>query len=310
MASKDYLKLCQEAQNKKLKLAKKQEKQIKQIYNDMYLNVSKKLSKVNPNTLSERYLEELKKELEKDIRTIHRRVGEIIKKNIEKSSELANNVQLDFFMSINNQYNLNMKDTFSTMFSKIPKAAMDEILFGKLYKDRKGLSERIWQYTKKFDKDIDYIIAEGIANKKSTYEIAKDLEKYVNPDAVKDWDWNKVYPNSSKKVDYNAQRLARTAVNHAYQQSQKRSCEKNPYVTGIRWITSNSHRTCELCNSRNGTVYKVNEVPLDHPNGLCTTVPEIPMSLDEIGTELRAWIDGEQNIKLDKWFEEYGEDFL
>ena len=30
MASKDYLKLCQEAQNKKLKLAKKQEKQIKQ----------------------------------------------------------------------------------------------------------------------------------------------------------------------------------------------------------------------------------------------------------------------------------------
>ena len=31
MASKDYLKLCQEAQNKKLKLAKKQEKQIKEI---------------------------------------------------------------------------------------------------------------------------------------------------------------------------------------------------------------------------------------------------------------------------------------
>ena len=66
MASKDYLKLCEEAQNKKLKLAKKQEKQIKQIYNDMYIKVSKKLSKVNPNTLSERYLEELKNELEKD----------------------------------------------------------------------------------------------------------------------------------------------------------------------------------------------------------------------------------------------------
>ena len=61
MASKDYLKLCEEAQRKKLKLARKQEKQIKQIYNDMYLNVSKKLSKVNPNTLSERYLEELKR---------------------------------------------------------------------------------------------------------------------------------------------------------------------------------------------------------------------------------------------------------
>ncbi len=71
-------------------------------------------------------------------------------------------------MSINNQYNLNMKDTFSSIFSKIPKDAMNEILFGKTYKDRKGLSERIWEYTKKFNKDIDYIIAEGIANKKST----------------------------------------------------------------------------------------------------------------------------------------------
>lgn len=311
MASKDYLKLCEESQRKKLKLAKKQEQQIKQIYNNMYLNVSKKLKKVNPNTLSERYLEELKKELEKEIRTIHKQVGKIVKKNIEKSSELANNVQLDFFMSINDKYNLNMNDTFSSMFSKIPKAAMDEILFGKAYKDRKGLSERIWQYTKKFDKDIDYILAQGIAEKKSYYEIAKDLEKYVNPDTKKDWDWNKVYPSSNKKVDYNAQRLARTAVNHAYQQAQKRSCEKNPYVTGIRWISANVHgRTCELCKERHNQVFKVDDVPLDHPNGLCTTVPNVPMSLEEIGTELRSWIDGDYIPKLDNWFKEHGEDFI
>ena len=266
MASKDYLKLCEEAQRKKLKLAKKQEKQIKEIYENIYLNVSKKLSKVNPNTLSERYLEELKKELEKEIRLSNNQVKKIIKQNIEKSSELANNVQLDFFMSINNKYDLNMKDTFSSMFSKIPKEAMNEILFGKAYKDRKGLSERIWEYTKKFNKDIDYVITEGIANKKSTYEIAKDLEKYVNPDAVKDWDWNKVYPNTSKKIDYNAQRLARTSINHAFQQAQKRSCEKNPYVEGIRWISANIHgRTCELCRERDGEVFMVKDLPLDHP---------------------------------------------
>lgn len=310
MASKDYLRLCEEAQKKKLKLAKKQEQQIKQIYNDMYKNLSKKLNKVNPGSLTEKYLEELQKELAKEIKNLNKKVEKVIKNNIEKSSELANNVQLDFFISINDKYDLDLGPTFSSMFSNIPKAAMNEILFGTAYKDRKGLSERIWQYTKKFDKDIDYIIAEGIANKKSTYEIAKDLEKYVNPKASKPWDWGKVYPNSSKKIDYNAQRLARTAVNHAFQQAQKRSCEKNPYVTGIKWLTSNSHRTCELCNNRNGTIYKVNEVPLDHPNGLCTTVPEIPMSLEEIGTELRVWIDGESNSKLDKWFEEYGEDFL
>ena len=310
MASKDYLELCKEAQKKKLKLMKKQEKQIKEIYNDMYLNVSKKLKKVNPNTLHKRYLEELKKELEKEIKVSNNQVKKIIKKNIEKSSERANNVQLDFFMSINDKYNLNMGDTFSSMFSKIPKEAMNEILFGKAYKDRKGLSERIWLDTKKFNKDIDYVVAEGIANKKSTYDIAKDLEKYVNPKASKEWEWSKVYPNANKVVDYNVQRLARTSIQHAFQQAQKRSCKKNPYVEHIRWLSSNSSRTCELCNSRNNQLYKINDVPLDHPNGLCTTIPEISKSLDEIGKELRLWIDGEANTKLDKWFKKYGKEFI
>ena len=310
MASKDYLKLCEEAQKKKLKLMKAQEKQIKQIYNDMYLNVSKKLKKVNPNTLSERYLQELKKVLEKEIKESNKQVKEVIKDNIEKSSKLANDTQLDFFMSINNQYDLNMKDTFSSMFSKIPKKAMNEILFGKAYKDRKGLSERIWLDTKKFNKDIDYIIAEGIANKKSTYEIAKDLEKYVNPNAAKEWKWSKVYPNTNKVVDYNAQRLARTSIQHAFQQSQKRSCKKNPYVEKIRWLSSNSSRTCELCNSRNNQLFSVNDVPLDHPNGLCTTIPEIIMSYEEIGKELKAWVNGEANAKLDKWFKKHGKESI
>lgn len=309
MASKDYLRLCQEAQRKKLNLAKRQEKQIKQIYNDMYKNLSKKLNKVNPDSLTKRYLDELQRELAKEIKIIHTKVEKVIKKNTEKSTNLANNVQLDFFMQINEQYNLNMKDTFSSMFSKIPKAAMDEILHGTAYKDRKGLSKRIWKYTKKFDKDIDYIVTEGIANKKTAYEIAKDLEIYVNPKARKPWEWSNVYPNASEKVDYNAQRLARTAVNHAFQQAQKRSCEKNPYVEGIRWLSASTHRTCELCNSRNGVLYSVKDVPLDHPNGLCTTIPEIPMSFDEIGIELRNWIDGESNSKLDNWFKEYSDEF-
>jgi hypothetical protein len=34
------------------------------------------------------------------------------------------------------------------------------------------------------------------------------------------------------------------------------------------------------------------------------------MNLEDIGAELRAWVDGESNNKLDKWFSEYGEDFI
>ena len=288
---------------------KSQEKQIKQIYNDMYLKVSRKLSKVNPNSLTNRYFEELKKAIEKEKRTSNNQDKKVVKKNIEKSSELANNVQLDFFMSIDKEYSLGMGTTFSDLFSKIPKEAMNEILFGKAYKDRKGLSERIWLDTKKFNKDIDYIIAEGIANKKSTYEIAKDLEKYVNPKAFKDWEWEKIYPNANKVVDYNAQRLARTSIQHAFQQAQKRSCAKNPYIEKIRWLSSNSSRTCELCNNRNNQLFDIKDVPLDHPNGICTTIPEITMSYEEIGKELKAWVNGEANTKLDKWFKKHAKDF-
>ena len=310
MASKDYLKLVEESQKKKIRLVKKQKKEILKIYNDIYLKVSKKISKANPNSLSKRYLEELREEIKSEFRVSQKKINTVVKKNMLEASSLGSNTQLDFFMEINNQYNLGLEQTFRGMFAKIPKKAMNEIIFGKAYKDRAGLSERIWAYTKYFDKDIDYIIAEGIANKKSIYEVAKDLEIYVNPNAKKEWDWCKVYPKTNKKIDYNAQRLARTSINHAYQMAQKRSCKKNPYIEGIQWLSSNSHRTCDLCNSRNGQIYTVNNLPLDHPNGLCTTIPVINMSFDEIGEELRSWIDGEENEKLDKWLGKYGSEFI
>ena len=310
MASKDYLKLVEESQKKKIRLAKKQKKEISKIYNEIYLKVSKKISKANPNSLSKRYLEELREEIKSEFRASQKKINTVVKKNMLEASSLGSNTQLDFFMEINNQYNLGLESTFRGMFAKIPKKAMNEIIFGKAYKDRAGLSERIWAYTKYFDKDIDYIIAEGIANKKSVYEVAKDLEIYVNPNAKKEWDWCKVYPKTNKKIDYNAQRLARTSINHAYQMAQKRSCKKNPYIEGIQWLSSNSHRTCDLCNSRNGQIYTANNLPLDHPNGLCTTIPVINMSFDEIGEELRSWIDGKENEKLDKWLGKYGSEFI
>lgn len=311
MASGDYLWLCQRAQDEKLKLSKKQEQQIKDIYKELYIETSKKISRLDPNSLKHRYLEEVKKTYEETIRKYNSKIKNTIKDNINKSSSIANDVQLNFFEKINEKYSLEMKDTFKKMFGKVPEEAAKEILFGRAYKDKQGLSERIWKDTRAFDKDIDYIISKGIADKKSLIDIAKDLEKYVKTSAKRDSDWSSCYPNCRQKVDYNAQRLARTAVNHAFQQAQIRSCKKNPYVEGIQWLTSNSHsRTCDLCKDRDGVIYRVNDVPLDHPNGLCTTIPVIEKSLDSIGQELRDWIDGANNSMLDNWFNEYGEEFI
>ncbi|MBS5952572.1 MAG: hypothetical protein KIB53_02050 [Paraclostridium bifermentans] len=310
MISSDYLRLCQEAQNKKIKIAREQEKQIRSLYEDIYKDLSDRLKKATPGSLTERWIIEYQRSLKKEIQQLNNKIYGVIEKNMKYASNIAVGPDFSFFMILDNKYKLDMESTFTSMFSNIPKDALNEILFGEVYKDRKGLSERIWQDTKKIDKDIDYIIAKGIAEQKSSFEIAKDLEKYVNPKAKKDWNWSKVYPKSNKKVDYNAQRLARTSVSHAFQQAQKRSCQRNPFVSGIKWLTSNSHRTCELCSSRNGVIYSVSDLPLDHPNGMCTTVPVLEKELEQIGEELRSWIDGESNTKLDKWFKEYGKDFL
>lgn len=251
MACKEYLKLCEKAQNKKLKLMKKQEKQIVEIYKELYLETSKKINSLDPNSLGTRYAKVMKDIFEQEIRKANIKVKKLILKNAETSSSLSNNVQLDFFNMLNEKYDLNMENTFISMFGSINKDAVKEIVFGGAYKDRKGLSERIWQDTRKKNKDIENIIVKGLSNKTSAKDLAKELLEYINP--------------SINNPGYCSKRLARTVINHAFQMAQKRSCSNNPFVEGIEWRTGNHNRTCELCKSREGVVYDVKNIPLDHP---------------------------------------------
>ena len=104
MACKEYLKLCYEAQNKKLKLMKKQEKQIVEIYKELYLETSKKIDKLDSNSLGARYTKVMKGIFEQEIRKANIKVKKLILKNAETSSSLSNNVQLDFFNMLNEKY--------------------------------------------------------------------------------------------------------------------------------------------------------------------------------------------------------------
>ena len=128
----------------------------------------------------------------------------------------------------------------------------------------------------------------------------------MNPDARKDWDWGKVYPGTKKVVDYNAQRLARTMVSHAYQQAFVRTTQKNPFVSKYKWEASNSGRVCEICEERDGKLFDKDELPLDHPNGMCTFTTVMD-DLEKIGERLGDWAAGKSDPELDKWAEDlYG----
>lgn len=194
-------------------------------------------------------------------------------------------------------------------FSNVPDDIVKSVITGQVYKSDWNLSRALWRNTKKAQSDIDTIIANGIAQNLSSYDIAKDLAKYVNPKAKKDWEWSKIYPGTTKKIEYNAFRLASTMVSHAYQQSFEMVNEMNPFVTGYKWLTSNSHReTCEVCRERASQnkyglgkgVYPKGKLPLDHPNGLCTFAVVVPDS-DKIVDDIAAWYKGAKNPKLDRF---------
>ena len=100
------------------------------------------------------------------------------------------------------------------------------------------------------------------------------------------------------KIDYNALRLARTMISHAYQQSFENVNRNDPFVVGYRWLTSNFHgRVCEICRERSETdqfglgvgVFPKDQLPLDHPNGMCTFEAVISDSMTDIARKIGQW---------------------
>lgn len=190
-------------------------------------------------------------------------------------------------------------------YQNVPQDVVARISTGTVYEQGWSLSKRIWMDNRDITKEIQTIVAKGVAGNKTAYEIAKELEKYVNPSAAKPWDWGKVYPGCRKVVDYNAQRLARTMVQHAYQQSLITTCKGNPYIKGIRWDAEGGERTCELCLERDGQIYPIDEVPLDHPNGLCTQeavlVDDVDAVTDALVDDALEELDSDDYREWKKW---------
>ena len=251
--------------------------------------------------VSERYYRELQKQLRATSQDISNEVYSKIKKNIYTISDavIADNVKwLESFGF--------SKDGLNAAFSYVPDEIVRNLITGQIYDSGWSLSAKIWSDNEKTLKDIYQVMAKGLAENKPIYEIAKDLESYVRPSARLPWnlraaDGVKIY---KKQVDYNAQRLARTLVQHGYQQSFVATTQKNPFITEYIWI-SNGSRVCELCAARNGVHFKKNELPLDHPNGMCTMEPVV---VDDMVDQLADWFNSPEGTypEIDEFAGNFG----
>lgn len=290
------------AEQLRIQLTEEQQKQIEDLYKKASRRVAaqaKKAPRVPSDALRKRYLNELRKQINVQLKNIGEELEGTIKDNMRRVSQSVCDANLDFLTQAGMP--------IAGAFSHVPDDIVRALATGTVYEGNWSLSQSIWRGTHKAQQDIRSIIATGVAENRSAYDIAKDLEKYVNPTARKEWDWNKVYPGTAKKVDYNAQRLARTMVSHAYQQSFVRTTQKNPFVTEYIWLASNSIHVCEICEERDGKHFPKDDLPMDHPNGMCTFEAVIPDSMTDIADQLADWASGKSDSELDKWAEDlYG----
>lgn len=294
------------AEGQRVKISNAQQKEIRAMYQSLANIASQRAEKLMlfgtnvSDQMRAAYLQDLKKQLEAEINAISTQLELKLKKNIgEVSLAVVEDAQgwIDKVgLGIDHAY------------SYVPTDVVQSIMSGKLYKGSWTYSSAIWRDAENVSREMDKIVAIGIASNKSTYEIAKDLEKFVDPSARKPWDWSKVYPGTRRVIDYNAQRLARTLVSHAYQESFVRATKNNPFFEAYQWLSSGSDRMCSICAERDGKIFPKDGLPLDHPNGMCTFVVVQEKSMKEVASDLRNWAHGtgdkKLNSKIDKFIKD------
>lgn len=198
------------------------------------------------------------------------------------------------------------KSGLNAAFSYVPTSVVNSLVTGQVY-GKPGswnLSSAIWSGNNKVQSEAYRIVAQGVAQNMPIQQIAQSLSAYVNPEKKLLWtgpNGTKIY---GKAVDYSAQRLARTLVQHTYQQSFVAMTKDNPFIEEYMWI-ANGSSACPLCAERDGKKYKKLELPLDHPNGMCVMDPVID---DKMIDKLADWVNSEDGTypEIDQFARNFG----
>lgn len=253
-------------------LGMKRKRAIQKMYSDIAAETEKKIRDIEQagkwsgtTVLQMKQLRDLQKSVNESLKTVTAQIEKDISSDIRKVAEVTCTDVAGFMQ----------RSGVRTVVSlaHVPETAVKNIISGNIYGQRWNFSEAIWGDYKKSTDDLAAIVSKGLAAQKPIYDIAKDLEKYVNPAVRKDYDWSRIYPGTKKKSDYNAARLAITMSTHAHQQAVILSCKEDPLIDGVEWRTSGGSNVCPLCEQRNGEVFPLDKCPMDHPMGVCVLIP-------------------------------------
>lgn len=200
-----------------------------------------------------------------------------------------------------------------------------EAAASKIYGDGLNLSNRLWKLDAKSYSQIQSTLMQGVVQKKSAAEIAKELGKHLDPDAK--WTrWsmsrlNKMVPADRAKdfkgllrkpnpipfdgapptsgIAYNALRLARHELNTIGVNASLDSMRSAPWATGEKWNLSTNHSIIDICDDyasggpESNGAYSAGQMPTmpAHVNCYCYPTAEL-MERDNFVDNLRGWAQG------------------
>ena len=198
-----------------------------------------------------------------------------------------------------------------------------EAAASKIYGDGLNLSGRLWKLDQKSFNQVQSTLMQGVVQKKSAIELAKELEKHLSPDAR--WTrWstsrlNKMVPADRAKdfkgllrkpnpipfdgtpptsgISYNALRLARSELNTIGVNASLDSIRSTPWSNGEKWNLSTNHNVWDICDTyasggpEGNGVYPVGGMPSmpAHVQCYCFPTAEL-MERDKFVDNLRGWM--------------------
>ncbi len=317
-AAQEYLDRMAQTRAAHLKNIDTTGKRIQGIYYQAARELAERAAGAKDKSLTQRWLVDYRRAVEARMKQMRTELGSTILSGMQASARLPGETVeawLNDVLSV-----CGVEGSFTGVFSQTPDNVLRALLDGRMYRDGKSLSRRIWNRTDQLQGSIEEIVAQGIAQKRSALNIARDLEAYVNPKAKMPVSWLKIYPDIpfDRQIDYNAQRLARTAINHAYWAANVETALKNPFCSAMHWQLSPSHYerqvarfgedVCDTYASHDEGLgrgnFPIRNLPMPHTQCLCATWQVVP-ELGDAAERLSKWINGGEDAALDESFGEW-----
>ena len=300
----EYLNKVYEVKKNFDKLVQNTDLEIIKIYEEATMEVSKKMQKYSKTSSTYKFHKQVLRELEKMRYDLKLKLKLVYEQSLNNASSLGEKNTLLALEQVFKGTNLKVEQHLKNKFFAISNETVKQMVAGKYYNDELTLDDRIWQLTKENVKRIDKLIQINIAKGANARELQKVLDRFARPEK-RLINHKPLLDKMYKNYSYQARRLARTSLTHAYSESLKRTAAANPFCLGIRWNVSLAHETRQVkrygpdvCTEYNNKVYEFNKVPIQHPNCMCFFTQEI-QDIKKSREELISWIKGEKNPKLD-----------